>query len=321
MRRWFVTAKAALTLVAASAALLFTAGLGCRGEHAVRIGSKNFTEQVVLGEMAAQALEAEGVRVDRRLDLGGTFVCHRALLAGELDLYPEYTGTAFTAILARKPIADPARVRTEVAQEYARRFGLVWTAPLGFENTFALVMRSAQARELSITKISDLARYGDRLRPGFGYEFVERADGFRGLAAAYGLKFAAPVWTWSALRRARPGEGRRRGGKLDGRPDRRSAPDRARRRPPLLSAVRGRVRRAVGGLEDPGRAAGSRAARRRDLGRRDASDERRRGPRQAPARGRGARVPRGASTLRSFDPLRFQGFSATLCAREIPCPA
>jgi glycine betaine/choline ABC-type transport system substrate-binding protein len=173
----------------AALALLFA--LGCRGEHRIRIGSKNFTEQVVLGEMAAQALEAEGVRVDRRLDLGGTFVCHRAMLAGELDLYPEYTGTAFTAILARKPISDPARVRTEVAQEYARRFELVWTAPLGFENTFALVMRSAQARELSITKISDLTRYGDRLRPGFGYEFVERADGFPGLAAAYGLKFAA----------------------------------------------------------------------------------------------------------------------------------
>ena len=180
-----------LLVAAASAALAWASGLGCRGEPRVRIGSKNFTEQVLLGEMAAQALEAEGVRVDRRLDLGGTFVCHRALLAGELDLYPEYTGTAYTAILQRKPISDPARVRTEVAQEYARKFGLVWTAPLGFENTFALVMRSAQAHELGITKISDLARFGDRLRPGFGYEFLERADGFPGLAAAYGLKFAA----------------------------------------------------------------------------------------------------------------------------------
>ncbi len=175
-------------LVAAVAALSF-AGPGCRGERRIRIGSKNFTEQVLLGEMAAQALEAKGVRVDRRLDLGGTFVCHRALLAGELDLYPEYTGTAFTAILQQKPISDPARVRTEVAQEYARRFGLVWTAPLGFENTFAIVMRSAQASALGITKISDLARHPE-LRPGFGYEFVERADGFAGLAAAYGLKFA-----------------------------------------------------------------------------------------------------------------------------------
>jgi glycine betaine/choline ABC-type transport system substrate-binding protein len=113
------------------------------------------------------------------------------MLAGELDLYPEYSGTAYTAILSRKPLSDPARVREEVAQEYARQFGLVWTASLGFENTFALVMRSAQARELAITKISDLARYGDRLRPGFGYEFLERADGFPGLAAAYGLRFAA----------------------------------------------------------------------------------------------------------------------------------
>jgi len=177
--------------VAAAAAFVLLVACRSRGERSLRVGSKNFTEQVLLGEIAAQALEAAGLRVDRKLDLGGTFVCHRALLAGELDLYPEYTGTAFTAILARKPISDPARVRAEVAQEYARRFGLTWTMPLGFENTFALVMRSTQARELSITRISDLGRYGDRLRPGFGYEFLERADGFPGLAAAYGLKFAA----------------------------------------------------------------------------------------------------------------------------------
>jgi len=177
--------------VAAAAAFVLLVACRSRGERSLRVGSKNFTEQVLLGEIAAQALEAAGLRVDRKLDLGGTFVCHRALLAGELDLYPEYTGTAFTAILARKPISDPARVRAEVAHEYARRFGLTWTMPLGFENTFALVMRSTQARELSITRISDLGRYGDRLRPGFGYEFLERADGFPGLAAAYGLKFAA----------------------------------------------------------------------------------------------------------------------------------
>src|SRR5262249_31095611 len=163
---------------------------GCRGEQRIRIGSKNFTEQGLLGEMAAQTLEAEGVRVDRKLDLGGTFVCHRALLAGELDLFPEYTGTAVTAIPSRQPLLDPARVREEVAREYASRFASVWTAPLGFENTFALVMRSAQARELGITRISDLARYGDRLRPGFGYEFLERADGFPGLPPPSALPFA-----------------------------------------------------------------------------------------------------------------------------------
>jgi len=176
----------------AAVALALGALVGCRpeGTRPLRVGSKNFTEQVLLGEIAAQALEKEGIRVDRKLDLGGTFVCHRALVAGELDLYPEYTGTAFTAILSRKPISDTARVRREVAEEYARRFGLTWSAPLGFENTFALVMRSAQARELSITKMSDLARHPD-LRPGFGYEFLERADGFPGLATAYGLRFTA----------------------------------------------------------------------------------------------------------------------------------
>lgn len=183
----------AMTRRLAAAAALALLIWACRapGGRALRIGSKNFTEQVLLGEIAAQALEGAGLRVERKLDLGGTFVCHRALLAGELDLYPEYTGTAFTAILGRKPVSDPGRVRAEVAREYVRRFRVNWSPPLGFENTFALVMRGAQAKELWITRISDLVRYADRLRPGFGYEFLERADGFPGLAAAYGLRFAA----------------------------------------------------------------------------------------------------------------------------------
>jgi glycine betaine/choline ABC-type transport system substrate-binding protein len=180
---------------AATATFLLLVGVlsGCgKGErHALRIGSKNFTEQVILGEIAAQALEAAGVPVERKFDLGGTFVCHQALTAGELDLYPEYTGTAFTAILKQKPIGDPVKVRDETARAYSRTWRLVWSPPLGFENTFALVMREKQARELSIARISDLAGHGDRIRPGFGYEFLERADGFSGLAAAYGLRFAA----------------------------------------------------------------------------------------------------------------------------------
>jgi glycine betaine/choline ABC-type transport system substrate-binding protein len=162
---------------------------GCRGsDRPVRVGSKNFSEQVLLGEIVAQSLEARGVRVDRRLNLGGTFVCHRALVAGELDLYPEYTGTAFTAILAQKPVSDPAAVRAAVNREYATRWGLVWSPPLGFENTFALVVRGQDARRLGLTKISDLAAHPD-LRPGFGYEFLEREDGYKGLARAYGLSF------------------------------------------------------------------------------------------------------------------------------------
>ena len=182
---------AAMRRALAGLALLFAAAACGRDPRHIRVGSKNFTEQVILGEIAAQALEKAAVPVERRLDLGGTFVCHEALVGGELDLYPEYTGTGFTAILKAKPIGDPAQVRSRVASEYRRRWGLVWSPPLGFENTFALVMRGAQARALGIARISDLARSGGDLRPGFGYEFVERADGFPGLAAAYGLRFAA----------------------------------------------------------------------------------------------------------------------------------
>lgn len=166
---------------------------GCKrdGKRVFTIGSKNFSEQVILGEIAAQGLEARGLEVDRRLNLGGTFVCHQALVAGELDLYAEYTGTAFTAILKRKPVSDPAAVREEVAREYRKRWDLVWAPALGFENTFALVMRGEDARRLGVRKISDLAAHAATIRPGFGYEFLEREDGFPGLARTYGLSFGA----------------------------------------------------------------------------------------------------------------------------------
>lgn len=181
-------ARAAILAILLASAAIPT--LACGKSGAVRVGSKNFTEQVVLGELAAQALEAEGVRVERRLDLGGTFVCHEALVAGRLDLYPEYTGTAFTAVLKEAPVSDPPRVREAVAREYAKRWNLTWLAPLGFDNTFALVMRGADARRAGIARISDVASHPE-LTPGFGYEFVERADGWKGLAAAYGLAFTA----------------------------------------------------------------------------------------------------------------------------------
>jgi osmoprotectant transport system substrate-binding protein len=170
------------------AAILST--LACRsGERPFRVGSKNFSESVLLGEVAAQALEREGLKVDRRFNLGGTFVCHRAMVAGELDLYPEYTGTAFTAILGQKPVSDPAAVRERVAREYEKRWRLAWSAPLGFENTFALIVRGEDARRLGLSKISDLGSHAEKLRPGFGYEFIEREDGFKGLVRAYDLHF------------------------------------------------------------------------------------------------------------------------------------
>jgi osmoprotectant transport system substrate-binding protein len=124
------------------------------------------------------------------LNLGGTFVCHKALVAGDLDLYPEYTGTAYTAILAKKPVSDPAAVRREVAEEYRRKWDAVWSPALGFENTFALVVRGEDAQKWNLKKISDLKAHETEIRPGFGYEFLEREDGFPGLAKTYGLTFA-----------------------------------------------------------------------------------------------------------------------------------
>jgi osmoprotectant transport system substrate-binding protein len=181
------TVKRLCPLVLAAAVVALC---GCqRGSAPVRIGSKNFSEQIVLAEIVAQALEAKGLRVDRKFNLGGTFVCHKALVAGDLDLYPEYTGTAFTAILAKKPVSDPAAVRKEVESEYAKRWGIFWSPPLGFENTFALVVRGEDARRWGLKTISDLKAHAAEIRPGFGYEFLEREDGFPGLAKTYGLEF------------------------------------------------------------------------------------------------------------------------------------
>ena len=165
---------------------------GCRIRHSgATIGSKNFTEQLVLGELLAQYLEhAARIQVDRRFYLAGSYICHQALLAGRIDMYPEYTGTALAAILKEKPFSDHARVFEEVRRQYAHRFNLEVMPPLGFDNSFAIVMRGADARSMGITTLSQLAQFAPRLRLGVGYEFLERPDGFPGLASTYGLKFA-----------------------------------------------------------------------------------------------------------------------------------
>jgi glycine betaine/choline ABC-type transport system substrate-binding protein len=166
---------------------------GCAGgPPSVAVGSKNFSEQVILGEIVAQLLESRGVAVTRRLNLGGSFICHRAILAGDLDVYVEYTGTALTAILHEPVDHDPKAVYRKVSEAYRSQFGLEWSAPLGFNNTFAIAMRPERAGRLGIRAISDLKRHQDSLRPGFGHEFLERQDGFRGLVAVYGLEFAHP---------------------------------------------------------------------------------------------------------------------------------
>lgn len=169
--------------------LLLLALLACGSGDAVVIGSKNFTEQDVLGEILAQELEARAVPVERRFHLGGTFVCHNAIVSGEIDLYPEYTGTALTAILKRAPILDPERALHEVQDAYAGRWDLVWGPPFGFENTFALVVRRADAESLRLRTITDLGPVAGRMTAGFGPEFMAREDGYPGLRKAYGFEF------------------------------------------------------------------------------------------------------------------------------------
>ena len=184
-----------MTMRQAPLSILTCLLLACGPPRADRIvvGSKNFTEQAILGELIAQHLETRtGLAVERRFYLAGSYICHQSILGGRIDVYPEYTGTALTAILKEKPQGDAAEVYARVKEEYARRFGLTVTPPLGFDNTFAIVIRGEDARRLDLHAISEAARYTPQWRAGFGYEFVERPDGYPSLAQTYGLKFAAP---------------------------------------------------------------------------------------------------------------------------------
>ncbi len=173
--------------------LLAAATLTCSRLQRIVVGSKNFTESDLLAEIVAQQIERRtGIPVERRLHLGGTFVCHQAITTGAIDLYIEYTGTAFTAILKQSPIANPDSVLRFVKTAYERQFQLRWTAPFGFNNTFAILVRHADATRYGLQTITDLARVASHWKAGFGYEFLERADGFPGLAARYGLHFSQP---------------------------------------------------------------------------------------------------------------------------------
>lgn len=154
------------------------------------VGAKNFTEQVVLGELLAQEIEAAGQKVDRRFYLAGSYICQQAMVAGRIDLYPEYTGTALTAILKQPVDKDPERVMATVTRLYRERYHVTVGPAFGFENTFAMVVRGADARALKLKTLSDALPYAPRWRLGVGYEFQERPDGLRGLEAAYGLRFA-----------------------------------------------------------------------------------------------------------------------------------
>lgn len=179
-------------------ALVVLFGLSCEPSHANRIvvGSKNFTESFILGEMLAQQIESHtNLKVERRFYLAGTYICQQAMLAGRIDVYPEYTGTALTAILKENASGDRTEVYQRVKSEYERRFGLTLGPPLGFNNTFAMEIRGEDARRLNVKTLSEAAQFAPQWRAGFGYEFMERPDGYHGLVATYGLQFAEPPRT------------------------------------------------------------------------------------------------------------------------------
>jgi osmoprotectant transport system substrate-binding protein len=165
-------------------------GCGQKQPDKIIIGSKFFTEQVVVAELLAQHIEARtGIPVERKTNLGGTLLVQKAMLAGDLDLYVEYTGTALTAVLNETPNGDSKSVYERVKKEYAERFGLAVTEPLGFENTFAMVIRGEDAKKFNLQKLSDITALAPKWRAGVGYEFLERPDGFNGLCERYNLKF------------------------------------------------------------------------------------------------------------------------------------
>jgi osmoprotectant transport system substrate-binding protein len=185
-----------LSRAASASLLLWLAAflMSCGSEHnTIVVGSKNFSEQALLGEILAQHIEARThLPVTRRFYLAGSYICQQALLAGRIDTYVEYTGTALTAILHDPIEKDPSAVFGRVKSEYQQRFRLDVLPSLGFNNTFAIVIRGEDARRLNLKTMSDAASHAPQWRAGFGYEFMERPDGYEGLARIYGLRFTEP---------------------------------------------------------------------------------------------------------------------------------
>lgn len=183
--------KIAWSACTAAVCLFLVGCLPPHPDHPV-IGAKNFTEQVILGELLAQEIEARSsLKVERRFYLAGSYICNQALVSGRIDAYVEYTGTALTAILKQPVDRDPDRVLNTVRALYASRYGVAVADPLGFENTFAIVIRGEDARRLHLATLSQAAAFTPNWRLGVGYEFEQRPDGLPGLSSAYNLHFSA----------------------------------------------------------------------------------------------------------------------------------
>lgn len=188
--KWTVCASVPFLLVTLLSLPMLLSCSPSRGDRIV-VGSKNFTESFILGELIAQQIESHThIKVERRFYLAGTYICQQAILAGRIDIYPEYTGTALTAVLKQPAGSDRAEVYQRVKSEYERRFGLTLGPAFGFNDTFAMEIRGEDARRLDVKTLSRAAQFAPQWRAGFGYEFMERPDGYRGLAATYGLHFA-----------------------------------------------------------------------------------------------------------------------------------
>ncbi|HEY8368933.1 MAG TPA: glycine betaine ABC transporter substrate-binding protein [Thermodesulfobacteriota bacterium] len=175
-------------LLVAAAFVAPTARAGQAGKT-VTVGSKNFTEQLIVGQIVAALLEHAGYQVDRKLNLGGTAVVHQALVSGDVDVYVEYTGTGLTALLKLPAQTDPDKVYETVKREYESRFKATWLSPWGFNNTYALAMRADRAQALGVKTIADLEGKAQDLTFGGTQEFITRPDGLPGIEKTYGLKF------------------------------------------------------------------------------------------------------------------------------------
>jgi osmoprotectant transport system substrate-binding protein len=177
-------------LFLAGSLALIASACGRRRDQ-IGVGSKNFTEQLILGEILAQWLGSEcSAPVERRFYLAGTYICQQAILSGRIDTYVEYTGTALSAVLKESYSGDPESVYAQVKAAYKQRFNLEVMAPLGFNNTFAMVVRGDDSRRMGISKLSQLSPHAPQMKLGVGYEFLERKDGYQGLVRTYNLKFS-----------------------------------------------------------------------------------------------------------------------------------
>lgn len=189
MKKRYLQIMAIALIMGLMSLALFGCG-GAQDENKITIGSKNFTENIIMAEMMAQLIEAKtDLTVDRKLNLGGTLVCWNALTRGDLDLYPDYTGTGLMAILNMEVIKDPDQVYDIVQQEYNEQFEIKWLVPFGFNNTYAMAVKQEAANQYGLNKVSDLESIAGDILLGAEQEFLNRDDGYPGFIEAYGFRF------------------------------------------------------------------------------------------------------------------------------------